>query len=135
MKYYVNNNYKNIFNRAIKHLGEPDFLSQNHTEIYYKYTPDVYGKILSWRLSVGNYFRVELFFLKKVSSVPECTEGVFVKEYDHSEKREFYSPQGIDKKYIMQYISLYENKPITEIDRKFMIDGRLVTFDEPLTSS
>ena len=79
--------------------------------------------------------KLKLFFLKKVSSVLECTEGVFVKEYDHSEKREFYSPQGIDKKYIMQYISLYENKPITEIDRKFMIDGRLVTFDEPLTSS
>lgn len=79
----------------------------------------------------GSFFKVLAFRLVKLPKY-----DYFVKEYfDPSE------PSGITRRefkctplpFLMQCIKQYEQKPMTEIDRKFMTEsGHLATFDEAI---
>lgn len=73
-----------------------------------------------------NDYRVNSFNLKIVH-----------KDFDFCVK-EYLNPQGkiefknVPQQYLAQVIKFYEKRPIEELDRKIVIDGKVATFDEPI---
>lgn len=72
-----------------------------------------------------NDYRISFFKIKKLHPKFEY----YVKEYVGSEKRDF---KNIPSQHLAQAVRFYLNQPIQELDRKFLVDGYVATYDEPL---
>lgn len=77
-------------------------------------------------VALSNFYRLNTFTLTKLHDNYEY----FVKEYTNSAgKIEF---KNIPQNYLPQAIRHYRKEVVTELDRKFIVDGLMATFDEEL---
>lgn len=76
-------------------------------------------------LCLTNDYRTSFFKIKKIHPKYEY----YVKEYVNSEKRDF---KNIPSQHLAQAVRFYLNQPIQILDRKFLVDGLVATYDEPL---
>jgi hypothetical protein len=76
--------------------------------------------------ALSNFYRLNTFTLRKIHK----DHDYFVKEYTNPVgKIEF---KNIPQNYLPQAIRHYQNEAVTELDRKFIVDGLVATFDEEL---
>lgn len=76
--------------------------------------------------ALSNFYRLNTFKLTKLHETYEY----FVKEYTNpAGKIEF---KNIPQNYLPQAIRHYRKEAVTELDRKFIVDGLMATFDEEL---
>lgn len=77
-------------------------------------------------VALSNFYRLNTFTLTKLHENYEY----FVKEYTNPlGKIEF---KNIPQNYLPQAIRHYRKETVTELDRKFIVDGLIATFDEQL---
>lgn len=75
-------------------------------------------------LNYPDVFHIKVFRLKKLGPTQ------YVKEYEFPDKSVEFKCCNI--KYMMQCIRHYQNEPVTNLDLKFMDDGRCATYDTPI---
>jgi hypothetical protein len=126
-----------FIDKVIKHVELKyseylEILRCYNDEVIFKILPHKYVSFMSlldefrtWIDELDNEcYRVDVFKLKQLGS-----RSYFVKE-NQNNKVDF---KAIPKKFIVQCIKYYENKPIMDIDRKFTDDMNMVaTYDKSI---
>ena len=72
----------------------------------------------------GTFYNVTIFNLKRFDE-----KSYYIKEHLDNNKVEF---KQIPRKFLMQCIKKYENKEIIDIDRKFLDEGYVATYDSSI---
>jgi hypothetical protein len=104
-------------------IDEKNIVFLSGDELVIHYDEELY-KSLSKNYN-NDFYRIDAFLLKKLGK-----NDFYVKEYINTKKTEM---KCVPNDFLMQAIKYYENKEITEIDRKFTTNTSMVaTFDEAL---